>query len=139
MKMLDSFSKKRKGLAGLIFLLLYFYLLPVSAAAEKISLKQSASPQDVTLKTGDELELTLPGNPTTGYTWQKVAGDEKILAQNSDYKYTPDTKLIGSGGKFVFTFKAATAGETRLRFAYQRTFEKNIPPVKIFEVTVIVK
>jgi inhibitor of cysteine peptidase len=139
MKMLNDFVEKRNGLTGSFFLLLIFSLLPVYANAEKISLEQSTCPREVTLKTGDELELTLPGNPTTGYTWEKVAGDDKILVQQGDYKYTPDTKLIGSGGKFVFSFKAVAAGETVLRFQYQRTFEKNIPPVKIFEAIVIVK
>jgi inhibitor of cysteine peptidase len=91
------------------------------------------------LKTGDELELTLPGNPTTGYTWQRVAGDEKILVQQGDYKYTPDTKLIGSGGKFVFTFKAIATGRTTLRFHYRREFEKNVPPLKTMEISVVVK
>jgi inhibitor of cysteine peptidase len=139
MKMLKNYLDKRKGPAWLILFLLMYSLSPISAAAEKISLKQTAYQQQIAMKTGDELEVILPGNPTTGYIWQKVAGAEKILVQQGDYKYTPDTKLIGSGGKFVFTFKAIAAGEIKLRFQYLRPFEKNVPPVNTFEVKVIVR
>ena len=92
------------------------------------------------MKIGDTLEIILEGNPTTGYIWEKAEGDNAILFPHGDYKYTSaKTLLVGSGGKFVFTFQGAAPGKTKLHIIYHRTFEKNVAPVKSFEVMVIVK
>jgi len=110
----------------------------VPAWAEKISLTESAHRSSIKIKAGDVLEITLAGNPTTGYIWERVAGDDKILSQQGDYNYIPASSLIGSGGKFVFSFQVTDVGKTKLKLIYHRTFEKKVAPVKTWEVMVIV-
>ncbi len=110
------------------------------AYAGKIRLTQSAHQRNIKMNAGDRLEIALEGNPTTGYIWEKVEGDNAILSPQGDYKYTPaEPLLVGSGGKFAFTFLGTATGKTRLRLIYHRTFEKNIAPVKAFEIMVIVE
>lgn len=108
--------------------------------AAKISKTESAHQHNVKMKAGDTLEIALEGNPTTGYVWERVEGDNVILSPQGDYKYIPAKPLlVGSGGKFVFTFQGVAKGKTKLRIIYHRTFEKNVAPSKLFEVTVIVE
>ncbi len=141
MKILNYIYRKAKNktvVAGIIAITVCWTLtFPVHA--EKISLKESAHQHIIKIKTGDNLEIALEGNPTTGYIWEKVEGDNTILSPQGDYKYTPAKPLVGSGGKFIFTFLGAAPGKTKLHLIYHRTFEKNVAPVKSFEVTVIVQ
>lgn len=130
---------KHKALVSWIIAATVCWALIFPAHAEKISLRESAHQHIIKMKTGDNLEIILEGNPTTGYIWEKVEGDNTILSQQGDYEYIPTKLLAGSGGKFVFTFLGAAAGKTKLHFIYHRTFEKNVSPVKLYEVIVIVK
>ena len=132
-------AKKKALVSGIIALTVCGALI-FPAYAGKISLTQSAHQRNIKMNTGDRLEIALEGNPTTGYIWEKVEGDNAILPPQGDYKYTPaEPLLVGSGGKFTFTFLGAAAGKTRLRIIYHRAFEKNTAPVKSFEIMVIVK
>ena len=115
------------------------WTVTVPACAEKIRLTESFHQYNIKIKTGDKLEITLAGNPTTGYTWEKVEGDNKTLSPQGDYKYTPDSQLVGAGGKFVFTFRGAARGKTKLRVIYHRIFEKNVAPLKSFELMITVE
>ena len=130
---------KNKAVASGIIAATVYCALTFPAHAEKISLKESAHQHIIKMKTGDNLEITLEGNPTTGYIWEKTEGDNTILSPQGDYKYVPAKPSVCSGGKFVFTFLGKAPGKTKLHVIYHRTFEKNVAPVKSFEVTVIVK
>ena len=88
---------------------------------------------------GDILEVMLKGNPTTGYMWEVASVDASILMQVGKTEFKADSKLLGAGGKIIMRFKAAGAGQTSLRLVYHRSFEKNVPPLKTFEVTIVVK
>jgi inhibitor of cysteine peptidase len=142
MKIINYIYRIAKNMAvvSVIIVISAYWALTVPVYAEKISKTESAHQHNVRMKTGDTLEITLEGNPTTGYTWEKVEGDNAILSPQGDYKYTPAKPLAGSGGGgFVFTFLGAAAGKTKLRLIYHRTFGENIAPVEAFEVIVIVK
>jgi inhibitor of cysteine peptidase len=130
---------KNKAVVSGIITITACWILTGPVYAEKISKTESAHQHKVKMKTGDTLEITLEGNPTTGYIWEKVEGDNTILSPQGDYKYTPAKPLVGSGGKFVFTFQGAATGKTRLCLIYHRSFEKNVAPAKAFEIMVIVK
>ena len=75
--------------------------------------------------------IELEGNPTTGYTWVCSISPEGIVREVSN-KYIPNNtneKIVGSGGKFVFTFEAMSEGEAELVFSYLRIWEEAIPPI----------
>ena len=97
----------------------------------------------ITIKVGDDLQVLLGGNPTTGYGWTTSLSDadKAILQQQGDPLYaqqSADSTLVGSGGTFTFTFKAAAAGQVTLKFGYARPWESG-QPLQTFSVTVIVK
>ena len=75
--------------------------------------------------------VELEGNPTTGYTWVYTMSPEGILRELSN-EYVPDkagSGIVGSGGKFIFTFEAISPGETELVFSYLRPWELAVPAI----------
>lgn len=90
----------------------------------------------VALVVNDLVSVQLDGNPATGFLWETENLDTDLLGQVGETKFTSNNNLAGGGGMFTFTFKALSAGVTHLRLIYHRPFEKNIPPARIFDVTV---
>jgi inhibitor of cysteine peptidase len=103
----------------------------------------SVSEQDMgclaRLASGDRLEVTLQGNPTTGYTWEVAAGDPAVLAVVGEPEFVADSGALGSGGQVVTRFAAVGAGQTTLRMIYHRPFEPGVAPLKTFELIVVVE
>ena len=94
------------------------------------------------LAKGGALEITLEGNPTTGYTWSQVSSNDKVLKPVGAYTYKQNPApagMVGVGGKFTFNFKAIGVGATQLKFSYLRPWEKNVPPIETFELNINVK
>lgn len=90
------------------------------------------------LSNGDTLIVGLEGNPTTGFSWEVEAVDDAVLAPQGDADYTAsETGLVGSGGIFAFTFKAARKGQTQLQLVYHRSWEETAP-ADTFDVKVVV-
>jgi predicted secreted protein len=108
-----------------------------SFAAVKVT--EADAGRTVDLKEGDVLEVVLEGNPTTGYNWGVESLEASILNQVGDPMFQPDTDLIGAGGKITFRFRASATGRTLLKLVYQRWWEKGVPPLDEFEVTVRVQ
>jgi predicted secreted protein len=46
---------------------------------------------------------------------------------------------MGAGGQLIFRFVPCEVGSVHLKLVYRRPWEKEIPPTKVFEVTVVVK
>lgn len=102
---------------------------------------EDMSGSDVSVTKGQELSVQLYGNASTGYSWVVQELDTSVLQQSGDPDYKADSNLVGSGGTYTYKFKALETGKTTLKMAYLRTFEKNVAPLKTFElnVTVIAK
>ncbi len=83
---------------------------------------------------GDILTVRLPGNPTTGYRWEPEERDESPLHLIDSTYQAAYPERVGSGGDFVFRFRARAKGETRLRLIYARSWETGAADE--FEVTI---
>ena len=84
---------------------------------------------------GDIVVIRLESNPTTGYQWTPVEYNHlalKIKGRN----FTPSSDLAGAGGIAEITFEAITEGESDIKLAYMRTWEKKPASEAIFKVTV---
>jgi len=104
-----------------------------------LAIDQGAMGSTVKVRVGQSLVLSLPGNPSTGYTWEQLPGCEPMLSRMGEPLYTPAGNLVGAGGSFRFTFLACQKGQTPLRLVYRRSFEEQTPPAERFEVTVVVE
>ena len=112
---------------------------PATPAASSQSLTEADAGRSIGLRVGDKLEVTLPGNPTTGFQWEVGSLDTSVLKPIGEPEYKPSSNALGSGGQFTFHFEAVTPGQTTLQLIYHRPFEKDTPPAQTFEVTVTVK
>ena len=107
------------------------------AASGPIQLGPDDNGSDITLSAGQLFNITLPGNPTTGYAWEtSPTPDAAILELVEEPTFTSDSKALGSGGEFIFTYRAVGAGQTDLRLIYHRSFEQDTPPLEEYTLTV---
>jgi inhibitor of cysteine peptidase len=101
------------------------------------ALTQADNGRTIELRIGDELVVSLEGNPTTGFDWELVAPVTPELAQ-IERTFTPQSTLIGAGGTVRYRFRAAAPGTAALRLAYRRSFE-SVPPLRSFGVDLTVR
>jgi inhibitor of cysteine peptidase len=104
-----------------------------------VTLTQKDAGTTVHVKQGANVNITLAGNPTTGYTWEVAPGGSGVLEQQGEPAFKPDSSAVGSGGMVTLQFKAAQAGTINLKLIYHRTFEPNVAPLNTFEVTIVVE
>ncbi len=131
----------RRGLGlSLVVLALSFFLAVAQGAEEKgMTVTEKANGTTVKVARGSTLTIQLKGNPTTGFGWSIDQNNKEELSPVGKPSYAPDRVqpgIVGSGGKFVFKFKAAKAGTSELKLVYQRAWEKDKPPAKTFTVKV---
>ena len=84
----------------------------------------------------NQVIVTLDGNPTTGYIWEVAPDSTTALKQNGQYEFKASSGAMGAGGQLVFKFDVSGVGEGKLKMMYHRPFEKGVPPIQTFEVTI---
>ncbi|MFI8335539.1 protease inhibitor I42 family protein [Pseudomonas taetrolens] len=92
------------------------------------------------LHTGQNLILSLPSNPTTGYRWaiQDSAGGVLRNLGPEVYTSSDNGQLLGSGGQSTWRFRAFAAGNGRLRLTYQQPWEPEAEPAQVFDCPITV-
>jgi predicted secreted protein len=91
-----------------------------------------------TVTAGNQFNVTLDSNPTTGYKWQAPKIADESIAKFVNGKYVPPkTNLLGASGQEVFTFQAVKVGKTTITLEYARPFENS--PIRIHTVQVTVQ
>jgi predicted secreted protein len=126
---------------GFPLVLLMLAIALIAAGKQRgitLRLTQADSGSTITLHPGDMLEIVLPGNPTTGYTWEVKPGSEALLKQKGEPEFTPDSKAVGSGGRTTIRFDVIAVGKAPLVLIYHRTFEQAVPPLRNFGIRVVV-
>ena len=108
-------------------------------SSEPVSITQKDAGTTVHVKQGSIVNITLEGNPTTGYTWEVAPGASGALEQQGEPSFKADSSALGSGGMMTLQFKAARAGTSTLKLIYHRSFEPNVAPLQTFEVTIVVE
>lgn len=92
------------------------------------------------LHTGQNLIVSLPSNPTTGYRWaiQDSAGGVLHSLGPEVYSSSDNGQLLGSGGQSTWRFQAFAAGNGRLRLTYQQPWEPEAEPAQTFDCPITV-
>jgi len=111
-----------------------------SASSTGLVLQQTDNGKTFTVKTGETIEVTLAGNPTTGYTWQMAAPSSgaALYKQLGEAVFKAESTALGAGGVLTFEFQAIAKGEGTLKLIYSRPWE-NVPPAQTFEVKLSVE
>ena len=90
----------------------------------------------IAVKSGQRIEISLAGNPTTGFTWNdKTIGD--VLSLAGKVSHRAGGPALGAPGMSSASYLANKPGKAQIVLEYKRVFEKN-PPIKTFKVTVAV-
>jgi len=90
----------------------------------------------VEIRQGEPLQISLAENATTGYRWEIDRYDEdRIEALSSDSSY-PNSGVVGSGGRAIFTFQGKRAGYGEIVLKHRRSWEKDQPPLAEFRIRV---
>lgn len=121
--------KKARRMVGTLLV-----LLGACSSADTLTLDDNGGHFE--LKKGAEIELVLPGNPSTGYEWVVIEAPS-ILEEVGTAEFLPESDLIGAGGEFHFRFVAIEPGTAQLSLVYERPFEE-VEPVDAFEIEVTV-
>jgi inhibitor of cysteine peptidase len=109
------------------------------AGEKTVTLTDADAGKTIELQNGNLLVVTLDGNITTGFTWEMVPQTSAVLKQLGEPVVTPESSALGAGGKISLKFQAVKTGQASLTLIYHRSFEKDVPPEKTFEVTILVK
>ncbi|HMA05785.1 MAG TPA: protease inhibitor I42 family protein, partial [Methanomicrobiales archaeon] len=88
---------------------------------------------------GAEIELRLPENPTTGFSWNLSLSTGLSLINDSYIPSDTTGKLVGSGGTHVWFLSANLPGGQTVSGTYRRPWEPAGPGVTFFTLNLIVE
>ena len=147
--MIKGNSVKRKKIqpsilisaALILFLLTTVYIFSGCTIAGK-TYTESNNGDNLNLKINDVITIKLESNATTGYKWNLSEENNSgiIAIVSSDYteKENKDN-LVGSGGFETLTFKAVSRGSATIILTYNKPWEKDVQPEKIFKLNTLVQ
>ncbi|GIZ11532.1 protease inhibitor I42 family protein [Pseudomonas sp. NCCP-436] len=95
----------------------------------------------LTLNVGQQLILSLPSNPSTGFRWNlRDAAEPALQSLGPEVYSAPENSgLIGAGGISTWRFSAREPGEGRLLLTYQQPWEPDVEPAETFTCELRVK
>ena len=121
-------------------LLVSLLVLTTGCGARQVRLSAADEGKQVTIHTGEQLVISLDGNPTTGYTWEAQDLDASLFRQVGEVKFDSSSPgLLGSGGVQTLTLAALKPGTTTLTLVYHRPWEKGVAPIQTFSITVTIQ
>lgn len=94
-----------------------------------------------TVKVGEQFDVKLDANATTGYAWEVADLDEGKVRLVSDNYLEGNTsgQVVGAGGQSVLRFEALAQGQTRIKLVYRRAWETGVEPIKTYTVELTVQ
>ncbi len=124
-----------------IILLLAGLMLVSCQPPAPLQLTQDDLGKHIDLRLGQEIELRLDANPTTGYRWQVVQAAPAVLDTLAGEMYLPASAapgVAGGGGTVTWRFRATRVGRDNLQLVYRRPWEPDSVPAQTFVCEVAV-
>lgn len=85
-------------------------------------LDESHDGQEIVANTGEDIEVCLGENPTTGYRWH-VSKEGDAIGAPSDEGLMANAGPPGAGGRHCWRFRVERPGVARLSFQARRPWE----------------
>ena len=130
----------------LMLVALIIIVLTVFTACAKnsgtLSFTEKDNGSSVSLNKGQRIEIKLESNITTGYSWKLSENMDTSVAAfvSSEYKESgKDKEMVGTGGIETFIFEAKDAGQAEIILEYERPWEENTEPEKVFKLKITVE
>ena len=96
---------------------------------------EHANGAEISTKLNEELEVLLSETRTAGYRWT-IAESGKPALELLEETTVPNTAGAGGTGRHLWRFRAASAGEAKIRLQYSRPWEKSAEPARTFVLKV---
>ncbi len=125
----------------ILFTLVLMALL-LSACGGGSSTPKVTDPQTpIQASAGNQFQIVLEANPTTGYHWDIVGELDKSVVElvSHDYQSASYPNVVGGGGLDTWTFKAVGAGQATITLGYYPPSNTPTDPAKTETFTVQVK
>ena len=127
--------------ALILFLFTAAYIFSGCTIAGK-TYTESNNGDNLNLKINDVITIRLESNATTGYKWnlseENNSGIISLISSDYTEKENKDN-LVGSGGFETLTFKAVSRGSATIILTYNKPWEKDVQPEKIFKLNTLVQ
>ena len=98
----------------------------LTACSSAAALSEQDSGKTFIACVGEKQLISLPKNPTTGYSWQFFITPEKqqVVSDIKETYIAPDTTLVGAGGVKEYAFTVCQKGKITITGYYIRPWEK---------------
>ncbi len=108
-----------------------------------IKIGEADQGRTLAVEVGGTIEVSLAGNPTTGYVWAAALDDKDaaFFEQVGEPAYvqgSAEDGVVGAGGTYTFTFKPVAKGKATLTLVYERPWE-SVTPLQTYQVTLVIK
>lgn len=129
------------GFVRWLFLLVLVAIVchPQAASAATKVVTDADAGGEVCLKAGDQLELRLKSNPSTGYRWYVQAKSTPLLKLIHQSQTDATEPGVGRPVFQVFNFEARRGGKGFLQLHYFRSWEKYAPGEQRFKIHIIIE
>ena len=103
-----------------------------------IALDEKAAGSTIALAVGEEAELSLAENPTTGFRWRLPPDAPDVVALVAD-RFTPGRPNagVGGGGVRLLRWRGERAGTARLTLVLGRSWQAGA--ARTFVLTLVVR
>jgi inhibitor of cysteine peptidase len=105
--------------------------------ASTVVLGADDSGSQVVVEVGDQLDIELESNPTTGYSWQLGPLPDGLQLVSSGFE-EPGGSLVGAAGSERFVFDVVGPGDGIVRIEYVRVFDDPVVAAQIVEYVVAI-
>jgi predicted secreted protein len=103
--------------------------------SDVVEVNEHQNGQQIELRQGQPLRVTLPEVRTAGFRWSLRTSSQQILTPlGDDSDATPAT--TGGAAQHHWNFRAAEAGTTELVFEYDRPWARAAQAARAFSVSV---
>lgn len=85
---------------------------------------------------GEKIEIVLPSNPTTGYSWIVTEKTGLNVVQNYE-QASGIENLVGAGGHDIFEITSDKAGTYQFTAEYKRPWENDTEPLYVYNFTAV--
>lgn len=101
-------------------------LMLLTACSSATVLSENDSEKFFFVRIGDKQVISLPENPTTGYSWQffTISDNKDIVSDIKETYIAPDTQMLGAGGVKKYSFTARQKGTLTVIGYYCRPWER---------------
>jgi inhibitor of cysteine peptidase len=114
-------------------------LIGLNSAGSTLIITTKDSGHELRVSPGQVLQIRLPSNRTTGYSWSLANPSSAVLKPRGTPTYERKTSTAGAGGTELWEFVAVQGGHQTLHFEYRRQWEKSTKPAKTISFSVLVR